>query len=286
MSNTINQSIMKKILQILLVTLLLACENSSKNERYDYNSNGFFLQKSVLENPEELEETVVVGYGAKKETLSTPKKLIKNGTISFETDDLVKTKASIAHSIQKVNGYISSENQNNYGDRKTINLSVRIPAQYFDSILSQISKNVVKFDTKNIQISDVTEEFLDVESRLKNKKQLEIKYLDILKRANSVQEILEVEKELGKIREEIESTEGRLKYLENQVAFSTLNISFYKIEESESTSFVKRVSNGFSNGFENLKSFFIGLLQIWPFIIVFVVIVFWLKKRVLKRKSK
>lgn len=277
---------MKKILQILLVTLLLACENSSKNERYDYNSNGFFLQKSVLENPEELEETVVVGYGAKKETLSTPKKLIKNGTISFETDDLVKTKASIAHSIQKVNGYISSENQNNYGDRKTINLSVRIPAQYFDSILSQISKNVVKFDTKNIQISDVTEEFLDVESRLKNKKQLEIKYLDILKRANSVQEILEVEKELGKIREEIESTEGRLKYLENQVAFSTLNISFYKIEESESTSFVKRVSNGFSNGFENLKSFFIGLLQIWPFIIVFVVIVFWLKKRVLKRKSK
>lgn len=286
MSNTINQSIMKKILQILLVTLLLACENSSKNERYDYNSNGFFLQKSVLENPEELEETVVVGYGAKKETLSTPKKLIKNGTISFETDDLVKTKASIAHSIQKVNGYISSENQNNYGDRKTINLSVRIPAQYFDSILSQISKNVVKFDTKNIQISDVTEEFLDVESRLKNKKQLEIKYLDILKRANSVQEILEVEKELGKIREEIESTEGRLKYLENQVAFSTLNISFYKIEESESTSFVKRLSNGFSNGFENLKSFFIGLLQIWPFIIVFVVIVFWLKKRVLKRKSK
>lgn len=277
---------MKKILQILLVTLLLACENSSKNERYDYNSNGFFLQKSVLENPEELEETVVVGYGAKKETLSTPKKLIKNGTISFETDDLVKTKASIAHSIQKVNGYISSENQNNYGDRKTINLSVRIPAQYFDSILSQISKNVVKFDTKNIQISDVTEEFLDVESRLKNKKQLEIKYLDILKRANSVQEILEVEKELGKIREEIESTEGRLKYLENQVAFSTLNISFYKIEESESTSFVKRLSNGFSNGFENLKSFFIGLLQIWPFIIVFVVIVFWLKKRVLKRKSK
>ena len=88
-----------------------------------------------------------------------------------------------------------------------------------------------------------------------NKKQLEKKYLDILTKAKSVKEILEVEKELGKLREDIESVEGRLKYLQNQVSFSTLSINFYKTE-SNSSGFGKRISNGFSNGFENLKSFF------------------------------
>lgn len=273
---------MKRIFKILCLSLLvISCDNNSENQlsTFDNYANGIMANDKA-----NLEEVVVTG-AAKKQDNFVERKLIKNGNISFETEDLQTTKTAIINLIKKYNGYISSDNQENYGNRKSIILRVRIPAKHFDTLISGISEKVNKFDSKNINISDVTTEFLDVESRLKNKKELEKKYLEILKKANSVKDILEVEKELGKLREDIESTEGRLKYLQNQVSFSTLNINFYKIEQNESSSFGKKIKDGFANGFENLKGFFIGLINVWPFIILAIILVFLIRKRI-KRKNK
>lgn len=273
---------MKRIFKILCLSIfLVACGNKSENlhSSFDNYANGIMANDKA-----NLEEVIVTG-SAKKQDNFVERKLIKNGNISFETEDLQATKTAIIKLIKKHNGYISSDNQSNYGNRKSVILIARIPSKHFDSIISGISKNVDKFDSKDISISDVTTQYLDVESRLKNKKELEKKYLEILKKANSVKDILEVEKELGKLREDIESTEGRFKYLKNQVSFSTLNINFYKKEQNVSSSFGKRIKDGFANGFENLKVFFIGLISIWPFIILTIILVFLIRKSI-KRKKK
>ena len=277
---------MKTIFKILVLFLLvIACDNDNTNGLKafgDSNINAFTSSSELLE------EVITTGKAGATQrnssNLNVQRKLIKNGNISFETEDLNETKSNIIGLVKQYNGYISSDNQNGYGNRKSINLIIRIPTQHFDSILSGISKNVSKFDNKDIRISDVTEEFLDVESRIKNKKELEKTYLDILKKAKSVKDILEVERELGKLREEIEAKQGRLKYLQNQVSFSTLTINFYKTVSS-STSFGKKVSDGFSNGFENLKGFFIGLINVWPFIIIISFALILIRRRFKKKKK-
>lgn len=256
-----------------------------------------FLISCNYKNPNAIEisslgETTIDDYSSirSKKTLSASnekgeiennqevsRKLIKNGNVVFETDDLEKTKNLVTSLVDKYKGYISSDTKNEYDNKVNYFLNIRIPAQYFDSILSGISSQVSKFDTKEVRISDVTEQYLDVESRLKNKKELEKRYLDILQQAKSVKDILDVERELGKLREEIESTEGRLIYLKNQVSFATLSVSFYKTLSVEDN-FFGDIGESFKTGFKNLQSFFIGIIAIWPFIILGIIGYFLLEK--------
>ncbi|MDR2691715.1 MAG: DUF4349 domain-containing protein [Dysgonamonadaceae bacterium] len=98
----------------------------------------------------------------------------------------------------------------------------------FELLLDRIAQNAKKLDSKNITVSDLTEEFIDIEARIKTKKELENRYKELLKQANKVEEIVAIEKEIGNLRTDIESIEGRLKYLKDKVSYSTLNVVFYE----------------------------------------------------------
>lgn len=270
-------------LLLLIVLLFITCKNSDANTIEFTNlsdskmnlTSSLQTKKSFSNN--ETSNTV------SKEPIS--RKLIKNGNVVFETADLEKTKANIEHLVQKFDGYISSDSKNEYDNKINYYLNIRIPAQYFDSILKGISNQITKFDSKEVTISDVTEEFLDIESRLNNKKELEKRYLEILQQSKSVEDILNVERELGKLREEIEATEGRLNYLSNQVSFSTLSVSFYK-KVSNETSFLGKIGESFTNGFDNFKSFLLFVITVWPFVIVIPISYFLFKKWRLRKLQK
>ncbi|WP_299103902.1 DUF4349 domain-containing protein [uncultured Tenacibaculum sp.] len=214
------------------------------------------------------------------------RKLIKRGDISFETNDLSKTRNHIEQTLQKFNGYVSEDNQYKSLNNITNNLTVRIPSQNFDAFLNELSTEVDKFDHKNVSVNDVTEQFLDIEARLGVKKALEQRYNQLLQKAKSVKEILEIEKELASVRSDIESMEGRLQYLQNQVSYSTLSIRYYKVELTKSSSkgFWRRLGNAFFNGIDNIKWFFIGLVNIWPFILLLVGGIYLLRKRIKRKK--
>lgn len=275
---------MKNSALLLLIGLLfITCKNSDSNtvefatlsDSKMNLTNSLQTKKAFSAN--ETSNTV------SKETIS--RKLIKNGNVVFETYDLEKTKATIELLVQKFDGYISSDSKNEFDNKVNYYLNIRIPAQYFDSILKGISSQISKFDSKEITISDVTEEFLDIESRLKNKKELEKRYLEILQQSKSVEDILNVERELGKLREEIEATEGRLNYLSNQVSFSTLSVSFYK-KVSNETSFFGKIGENFTNGFDNFKSFLLFIITVWPFVIIIPISYFLIKKWRFRKLTK
>lgn len=214
------------------------------------------------------------------------RKLIKEGSITFETADTKATKNVIEQASKKFNGYLSEDNEYDYGYRIQHNVTIRIPSENFDKVLAEISKSVVEIDDQNITVKDVTEEYVDVEARLKSKKIVEERYLGLLSKAHSVGDILQVEHELARVREDIERVEGRLRYLKNQVSLSTLRITYYQtIETEESFGFGKKVANGFENGFKGLLWFFIGLVNIWPFIL-FIVVGVWVLVRWIRRRSK
>lgn len=269
----------KTILFICVLLFTVSCDSNQERAaeleaiQYDsINSRKSLVAQKLEQPPSRNNET------------SIQRKLIKSGTISFETKDLQHTRNTIVDLVNQNKGYIASDNEYKSDDRISSTISIRIPAEKFDVILSDIAKGVEKFDSKNIRISDVTEQFLDVEARLKTKKVLEAKYLEILKKAKTVREILDVERELGKLRSDIESTEGRLKYLQNQVSFSTLSITFYKQIAANEDSFIGKISKAFKTGFENIKDFFLYLIHIWPFIIILFILFFYVRKRRLRTK--
>jgi hypothetical protein len=136
----------------------------------------------------------------------------------------------------------------------------------------RISESAKKIDFKNVQVQDVTEEYIDVETRIKTKKELESRYRVLLSKARTVEEILSIEKELGTLRSDIESIEGRLKYLKDQVSLSTLSVEYYELTRS-TLNFSSKLGHAVVSGWKLLLGFIVGLVNLWPFIIIIVLII-------------
>lgn len=215
-------------------------------------------------------------------------KIIKESNLRYETQDLQKTYQQVTAAIIKHNAYLQNDTEGKDYNSLYRNLTVRIPNANFDAFLADIGKGVAYYDRKEISAKDVTAEFIDIEARLKAKKTLEERYLTLLQKANKVSEILEIEKELSIIREEIEAKEGQLKYLQNRVSLSTVNIEFYKTvaqSEAATISYGAKMWNAVKSGWNGISSFFIGLLHIWPFILILVALILVIKRQLRKKKQ-
>ena len=258
---------LKNVIALLLLISIFSCENYEKetSDLKMLNDAETFIEENEL-----------------NQNILANRKLIKNGEIEFEANDLNKTKKKVIDGVKKYKGYLSSDNEYKNSYEVSSTLIIRVPSESFDKLLNEITQGIDKFDRKEINVKDVTSEFLDIEARLKTKKELENRYLEILKKANKVTEILEVEKEIGKLRSDIESIEGRLKFLNNQVTISTLEVRIYETISTQ-TEFGKKFKNGFKNGWKNLILFFVFLVNIWPFIIltigVIILIKYWRKRK-------
>ena len=272
---------MKKIvlfLSILFVTV--ACKDEQVTTFMADSSEQYSSEraKKAFSASQKLQSEVI----RQDQSTNLERKLIKTGSISFETKDLSSTRKTTLDALKKYNGYVSRDNQYTSDDRISATISVRVPAKHFDLFLDQISKGVETFDTKNVQVSDVTEQFLDAELRLKTKQALESTYLKILKKARTVREILDVERELSNVRGDIESTQGRLQYLQSQVSFSTLNITFYKKVKGTEMGFAVTIQEAFKEGFTKVKAFLVSVISFWPFIMIAIVLTFLIRKKIKK----
>lgn len=223
---------------------------------------------------------------SKEELKVTEQKLIKNGAISFETKALKDTKAFLQRTVLKYKGYISNEQVQDYRINPTEVITIRVPNANFDQIIHEIESQVGEFDSKQIAIEDVTAEFVDIEARLKNKKQLESKYQELLARTNNMTDILKIEKEISIIREDIESTEGRLRYLSNQVGFSTLSITYYEHQATAGFHFGGKMGEALTDGGMSFLWFVIGLTRLWPLWIITILICYTIYKLVRRSRKR
>jgi hypothetical protein len=248
---------MKQSLRLLTLLILVTVYSCSQNKEQTEVSADVALEKSVnADNTEVTQDNPV-----------TERRIIKEGEIAFETSNSAETKEIISKSVSEFKGYISNDNVFDYKDKVEYRITIRVPSDKFELLLERISKTAQKLDSKNINALDVTEEFIDIEARIKTKKELENRYKELLKQANKVEEILTIEKEIGNLRTEIESIEGRLKYLKDKVSFSTLTVVFYE-RTSSSFGFHSKFGQAIQNGWTNLLWFFVSLTNLWPFILI------------------
>lgn len=257
-------------LSLLLLLVLMACSGQSKRYEAEQADLPAPSSKMVAESftpPPAPEVAAQAGAAGEPSIIQKiGQQIIREGQVVFETSDLKKTKTWIESLVRQHNAYLSLDEQNKGPDRIEQRMTVRIPADRFDAFVADLEKGVSKFDNKSITATDVTEEFIDISQRLRVKKETEERYIALLAKARSVQDVLETEKYIGQVRAEIESLEGRLKYLHNRIGLSTLNINFYQLKP-EAQEFTSRLGLSFSQGWNNFLFFLLGVISLWPFLI-------------------
>lgn len=240
----------------------------------------------VAEEPANSKETVP----SAKNATEVSKKVIKDGDISFETNNIAQARNTINNSLAKLGGYIGRESETNSSDnnRKEYNLNIRVPAKNFDQFLNGVVSIAEKIDSKNIRRTDVTTEYIDIITQLANKKKLEKRYLKLLKKANRMADMLEIENKLTEIRTDIESTQGRLNYLVKQVEYSSLDITFYsrQLVQDNGNTFGYKLKSTLADGWVILGVLFFGFLQFWPIWIMLAVFIYFTKRWRRKNKEK
>ncbi len=201
----------------------------------------------------------------------TERKLIKNGSMTLVVDNLEQTRSEVLNLIEKHGGYCANEQYSSWEHSSAYNLTVRIPCGNFDSFVAEVEAGKGKIESKSMYINDVTAEYIDLETRLNTKRSYLERYRQLLKSAKSVQEIVSIEDKIRSLEEEIDSTVGQLKYLSNQVDYSTLHLNichddanFDPHHPDHGQGFWHRFSQSLSSGLRGLVDFAFFLVRIWP----------------------
>lgn len=207
-------------------------------------------------------------------------KIIRNANLRFQVADYPESLNTIRSLLKSFGAILVSSNEMRVDNSLENTMVIRVPSRNLDALIARLAEQSIYLDYKNITSEDVTTEFVDISARLKTKKAVEQRYLELLKQAKNVKEIIEVENQLRQIQEEIESTQARVNYINRQVSFSTINLQIYEnsARQTGEQNFLVRLLNAFRNGWELLLSFMVGLLYIWPFILLLLLVVFGLRK--------
>ena len=223
------------------------------------------------------------------------RKIIRNADLHLEVNSPEESTANITKIVESKDGFVIESQQQN-SDAKTtksniVTMTLRVPADKFNETLEEIRKSGNRVINETIKGQDVTEEFIDIEARLKTKRALEEQFLEIMKRGNTVQEALNVQRELSNVRGEIEKIEGRKRFLENQTSFSTLKIRLQTPTafSPSSSGFFYQLGQAVSRGFDAAMNFILVLITLAiafvPFLI-FIVLPIYLLIRYFLRKSR
>lgn len=210
-------------------------------------------------------------------------KIIKDGRMEIIVEDLEVAKSEVDSLVRLFKAYYADETYTNQDFSHRYNLKIRIPYVGFEAFIAKIESGDGEVAYKNITSRDVTEEFIDLETRLQNKSNYLSKYNELLKKAKSVKDILEIEEKTRLIQEEMESIQGRLKYLNNQVDYSTLDLQISKKLDFNQYSntqgkFIDRMKISLTKGWFGLVSFTLLVIKLWPFWIIAIILLFIIRK--------
>jgi hypothetical protein len=241
----------------------------------------------IVSEDEDVDQSKLETLGDKS---TVSKKIIKDGSISVKTNDINTSKKIINVLLKKLNAYYESEDLQNNDQTISYDLKIRVPAENFEKLISSIENGKDEIKSKSIQARDITEEYVDIETRLTNKREYLKRYKELLSKASSVKDIVTIEENTRVLQEEIESKEGRLKYLSDQVSFSTLNINLYKEKEfiykpQPQDKFSERVKTSLSNGWSSFVNLILWTITIWPNLLLMLFAFFIIRRSIKKRKS-
>lgn len=220
----------------------------------------------------------------------TEEKIIKTAYTSIKANKVEEAYDKALNLVKKYDAIILNASMSEYDDTEEAQLLIKLPPEHFMILLDELN-TIGKVESKSITEDDVTEEYYDVKARLVNARKVQDRLFGILKKANKVEDILKVEKEIERVGEKIEVLEGKIRYFDSKVDYSRITITIY----SQKTQFIdlSDIGSGFGDAINYAIHFF--FIIIWfiiiiiPLIVVILVlrpVVAFMIKRMKKKKRK
>ena len=244
-------------------------ESNRDNKALGYSANNNSSRAMATSNMGERDQTA---------------KIITTANLNMEVVDLAKFESNVSDLLKKYSASVTNQSRNDSDKRLDAYFTIRVPEDKFESLFEALTPYAKKIENQSLNLEDVTEQFIDVGTRLKNRKALEARYRELLKQAKNVNDILNIERQLNQVRSEIESQEGRLKYLSNQVDMSTIQLNAYEVkpyiyEPEGQDNFGQRILKALASGWSALISCVMWFISLWPIVLVVGLIIFIVKRR-------
>lgn len=233
------------IIAVVVLLLILAFITTSILFRNSYNSSGKFdsvtrntnLQVSnlAMPAPASLPQEKIASDGVAMDAGSTDsssaehnvsdKKIIKNGDLNVQVNDADASSKEISQIAKDNGGEVFSSNfYKNANNAQSGTITVKVPVQNFEKTFEALKKVSSLVNSQSTSGNDVTEQYTDLQSRLRNKQAEEQAFVKILDKADKITDIISVTRELSRVRGEIEVLQGRIKYIDSQSDMSTITI--------------------------------------------------------------
>lgn len=284
-----------RMMQLGIIVVLAACSShdieqakmsddtaSSSNEYSDSKMKNEIQDTSSKQD--KAEEVVVE---------ETERMVIHQAQLVVKVKKLEEAQLKIEERVAKYGGYIVESNvYREESERMNANITVRVPEAHFQDFLRDTEATAAEVLERNVTGQDVTEEYVDLQSRLKSKRTVEERLLEFMKHASKTEDLLKISADLAKVQEEIEQIVGKVKFLENQTSYSTISISLH-----ENRVIVPSIDNQDLNTWEKTKKqlitstnflfaagsglivFIIGNLPIIAFVVIVVGVAIWIFRK-------
>jgi hypothetical protein len=231
-----------KATTILLVALLSFSLSCSPSQRF---ADSVLQQKEMAQPVAEKKSATFVATDAvqaekvslnevdKAESTAeaADRKIIRNADITIEVPSTTDAQHRVTSIAEAHGGFVvtseAKQRDSNDPSQRTldIKLVVRVPSNQFGGAFDEIRALAGNTPAEQVTSQDVTEDFIDLEARIKTQKALEVQFLEIMRQAHKIEDALEVQRQIAEVRTEIEKLEGRKRFLENRSSLSTINVN-------------------------------------------------------------
>ncbi len=258
---------------VLICCLFTGCGGASKSESMMYAASMEDMAAAEMEAPAAMANGTVLTSGKESGSTALPdsRKWIINVYMSAETDDLDATTAALDEKIKSLDGYVEDQNihnGSNYASHRyrSANLTVRIPDEKVDQFTDDVSgmANVV---SQNLRREDITLQYVATSSRVTALETEEARLLELLAKAETMEDLLEIEARLTDVRYELENYASQLRLYDNQVDYATIYLYIEEVQEYtpvEEPTFFERIQTTFSDALEGLGD---GIVNITVFLV-------------------
>ncbi len=293
--------IMTSLLAVLASMVLLAgCGSSSSSASYDRASNAkamgadYAAEEAYYDDAYMTESAADTSASGGTESVEvqeqdSSRKLIKNASLSVETEDYEILIGNVTSRVKALGGYIEDSysyngSRSSYGggEKRYGNMTIRIPSKNLDEFLNNMAE-ISNITSRNYNVTDVTLQYVDVEARRDSLKTQHERLLEFMEQAETVEDIIALEERISDVEYQLDSAERQLRTFDNQVDYSTVTMDITEVEKYtpvEKKSRWQIMGEGFVDSLydaiDNLLDFFVGLVVILPhlfFIAVFVLII-------------
>jgi PBP1b-binding outer membrane lipoprotein LpoB len=303
---------MRKMAAVILITIAMAIGGCSKAKQgvFKYNQGAAdslaqlapprseAAKSGVPQSKSEpaMQKVSLDSAGAAQASAQiTERKIIRNAEMTIEISDPNEGLQKIASIAEKNGGFVvtseSRENQANAQNLTSTTVAVvaRVPAAQFDQAVEAIRRIGGRMKVEKLSGMDVTEEYIDLEARIRTKRALEMQFLEIMRQARKISDALEVQNQLADVRTEIESLEGRRRFLENKSALSTISVTLQTpapMLAATTSGFMHSVKLAFGDGLDAASEIVLGIIRFVMVMIpiaLFILLPCWLLYKWLRR---